>query len=83
MGLIRFLFFVLILYVLWLMARNWLRQQEMRDAARKDKAKLANAKIVRCKQCEIHLPEQEAIREGDDWFCTPAHKQAWQARHKL
>ena len=40
-------------------------------------------KIVRCKQCDVHLPESEALREGDEWFCTQAHRQAWLTRHKL
>jgi uncharacterized protein len=83
MGITRFLLFVLILYVLWMLGKNWLRQQEMRNAARKNKTKLASAKVVRCKQCDVHLPEQEAIRDGDEWFCKPAHQRAWLDKHKL
>ncbi len=74
MGLIRFLFLLLILYVLWFVAKNYLRKQEMRERAR---GKPQVARIVRCKQCDIHLPEPEAVHDGDDWFCTPAHKQTW------
>lgn len=81
MGLIRFLFFLLIVWVLWFMARNWLRNQEQGEAARKNKAKLPPGMIVRCKFCEVHLPEQDALRDGKGeevhWFCTQAHKQAW------
>lgn len=92
MGLIRLLFLLLILWVLWFMVKNWLRKQELGDAARREKAKIqpgkAGQKIVRCKHCEVHLPEQDALRDdtgtGNDgagqeavWFCTQAHKQAW------
>ncbi len=75
MGLIRFLFFLLILYVLWFMAKNYLRKQERRERERANKTQVA--RIVRCKHCEVHLPEPDALRDGEDWFCTPAHKQAW------
>jgi uncharacterized protein len=75
MGLIRFLFFLLILWVVWFMVKNWLRKQEL--GASRDKARVISGKVVRCKHCDVHLPEQDALRDGDDWFCTAAHKQAW------
>jgi uncharacterized protein len=78
MGLIRFLFFLLIASVVWFMVKNYLRKQELRE--RKEQGRVAGARIVRCKQCDVHLPEQDALREGDDWFCTPAHKAAWLAK---
>lgn len=85
MGLIRLLFFLLILWVLWFMVKNWLRKQELGSAARREKAKnlaaKAGGKIVRCKHCEVHLPEQDAVHDGtgneEAWFCTQAHKLAW------
>lgn len=83
MGLIRFLFFLLIGGVLWFMAKNYLRKQELRerrrDEARK-KEQLAAGRIVRCQHCEVHLPETAALREGDTWFCSQEHRQAWLAR---
>ncbi len=78
---IRFLFFLLILWVLWLMFRNWQRRQDIHGAAQREKARIEAGKeagkIVRCKYCEVHLPELEALRDGEMWFCTQAHKQAW------
>ena len=101
MGLIRLLFLLLILWVLWFMVKNWLRKHALGDAARREKTKIqpgkagqagqkvgqkVGQKIVRCKHCEVHLPEQNAVRAGtgidgaadeEAWFCTQAHKQAW------
>jgi uncharacterized protein len=79
MGLIRFLFFLLILGVLWFMAKNYMRKQMLNQEARerREKERLPTGRIVRCRQCEVHLPEQDALHEGDDWFCSQAHRQAW------
>jgi uncharacterized protein len=82
MGLIRFLFLLLIAGVLWFMAKNYMRKvnmQEQRLRERKEQERLSRGRIVRCKQCDVHLPEQDAVREGDDWFCSQAHRQAWLA----
>ena len=82
MGLIRFLFFLLIIGVLWFMAKNYLRKahlQEQRRRERKEQERSSRGRIVRCKQCDVHLPEQDAVREGDDCFCSQAHRQAWLA----
>jgi uncharacterized protein len=38
-------------------------------------------RIVRCAQCDVHLPEEDAVRDGEAWFCTMAHKQAWLANN--
>jgi uncharacterized protein len=78
MGLIRFLFLVLIASVLWFMAKNYMRKQEIRE--RKEQERLSDRMIVKCKTCDVHLPEDAAVRDGSDWFCSQAHKQAWLAR---
>lgn len=79
MGLIRFIFFLLIAGVVWFMVKNYVRKQELR-ARREQERRLAGGKIVRCAQCDVHLPEQQALREDGNWFCSPAHRQAWLGR---
>lgn len=79
MGLIRFLFFIVVVGVAWFMVKNYLRKQEVRARRRATEAQIAAGKdgrIVRCKHCDLHLPESQALREGDDWFCSQAHRQA-------
>ena len=80
MGLIRFLFLLLIAAVAWYVVKNYLRKQELR-ARRAQEAKKPVPRIVRCAQCEVHLPEDQALRVGDAWFCTPAHRQTWLAQN--
>ena len=30
-------------------------------------------KMVRCIQCGLHIPEEEAIKQGDKIFCSLKH----------
>ncbi len=29
---------------------------------------------VRCRHCGTHLPKPEALRQDDDWYCCPEHR---------
>ncbi len=42
---------------------------------KKDKPKSPEelGKMVRCKYCELHILEQEAIESGQNYFCSQAH----------
>jgi|GEM_PF-1467674 len=33
-------------------------------------------KMVKCKQCGLHILEQEAIRNGDSYYCSHEHLEA-------
>jgi len=33
-------------------------------------------KMVKCKQCGLHILEQEAIRHGDRYYCSHEHLEA-------
>jgi hypothetical protein len=85
MGLIRFVFFLLIAGTVWFMVKNYLRKTSLREQQLRGRRKagnseqLAGGRIVRCTVCDVHLPEQDALRAGDTWFCSQAHKQAWLA----
>jgi len=58
----------LLLYVIF---RNLYRQI-------KNERKLEQAsKMVRCEQCGLHLPEQEAIQKNRHYFCTTEHLEAY------
>ncbi|GAA3906363.1 hypothetical protein GCM10022228_15760 [Halomonas cibimaris] len=30
--------------------------------------------MVRCRWCDVHVPESEALRERAEWFCCSAHR---------
>lgn len=32
--------------------------------------------MVRCRHCQLHLPQPEAVRHREDWYCSTEHAQA-------
>jgi uncharacterized protein len=78
MNLFRLIALALLVWIGWFMIRNYLAKQRRQPELKK---KRISARIVKCRQCELHLPESDAVSEGDDWFCSPAHRQTWLAHH--
>ena len=66
------LIFVALAIIVMVAKRLWL--QSRRDD-RQQRRKLSG-KMVQCKSCGIYLPEQEAIRSGDNWYCSTEHSRA-------
>jgi uncharacterized protein len=77
MGLIRLVFFLLILWVLWFMVKAYRTKQEQNAARARAHRKLDAGRIVKCSHCEVHLPEAQALQYNKKWFCTEGHKQAF------
>ncbi|MDZ7854232.1 MAG: PP0621 family protein [Halomonas sp.] len=38
--------------------------------------------MVRCSWCQVHLPEDDALRERGDWFCSSDHRDKYLAEQK-
>lgn len=72
--LIRLIIFAVLFFAglkLYRMYREWKFDQE--DAS-SDPAQLEGGKMVPCTLCQVHTPQGEALREGDNWFCSSAHR---------
>ena len=39
------------------------------------------ARMVKCEQCGVHVPEPEAFSARGHQFCSNAHQQAWLTQH--
>lgn len=78
MNLFRLIAFALLIWIAWFMLKNYLAKQ--RNAGKPAAGKQIAGKIVKCRHCDLHLPETDAISDGDAWFCSQAHKQAWLGR---
>ena len=35
----------------------------------------ATTPMVRCAHCGVHLPNDRALQQGDEWYCSQAHLQ--------
>lgn len=73
MGLIKFLLLLLVLFVAFTVWRQWQARQAVN---RRPPATEKPPLMVRCSHCGLHLPEQQAIRQDDQWFCSSDHLKA-------
>ncbi|MBE7376943.1 PP0621 family protein [Pseudomonas lopnurensis] len=67
MGLFRLLFWIaLIAAAFWL----WRRLSSKKASPRNQQTTLP---MVRCAQCGIHVPQDQALQAGEQWYCSRAH----------
>lgn len=74
MGLIKFILLLIVLFAAFSIWRQWQAWQASRrqPPPPPDKPPL----MVRCTRCGVHLPEQQALREADRWYCSTDHLEA-------
>ena len=67
MGLIRIIVIALIIYLVLQIFKRW--------AANKNRATshLKETKMVRCKICQLHIPENEALQHAGEFYCSQEH----------
>ncbi|MCU7842720.1 MAG: hypothetical protein KZQ93_02660 [Candidatus Thiodiazotropha sp. (ex Monitilora ramsayi)] len=69
MGL-RYLFLGLALWGFYLIIRHLIRQKKMQHR-RPTNTKAVDS--VQCAHCGLHLPREEAISHGQNYYCSKAH----------
>ncbi len=70
MGLFRLLFWIiLIAAAFWL----WRRFTDKPGAASKPKPEQTTLSMVRCAQCGVHVPQEQALPDRGLWYCSQAH----------
>ena len=70
----RYLLLALAVWALYLIIRHLARQRNLRQPKRAIPPKAVIS--VQCAHCGLHLPREEALRRGDDYFCCQAHLDA-------
>jgi uncharacterized protein len=68
----QFLRLVIILIGLWLVLILIKRALASRRKSPSDKP--AVAKMVACAHCGVHIPESEAVHDGDSHYCSEEHR---------
>lgn len=72
---IRLIIFAVLFFAglkLYRMYREWkLEREELLDS---DATRNEGGHMVRCTYCNVHLPENDALRERGEWFCCSAHR---------
>ncbi len=65
------LLFLLALVVWW----SW-KKRRPADTGRMERNAAAPERMVRCAHCGVHLPESDAVVDGQHHFCNEAHRRA-------
>jgi uncharacterized protein len=72
MGLIRFLIFALAAWLIFTLAKRFFNQISLS----KPKPKKPVTHMVKCHECGVHIPEADAIRVDDRFYCEEHRNQA-------
>ncbi len=65
----KFLLLILVIAVAWWLAKGFRRRDGAADAR-----EAAPEQMVNCAHCGLYLPQGEAIREGNRFFCCAEHR---------
>jgi uncharacterized protein len=68
MGLFRLLILIAIVA-----AGFWLWRRFIRPPKRADNLGRKPAPMVRCAQCGVHVPRENALNQDEHWYCSRAH----------
>ena len=68
MGLFRLLFWIILIA-----AAFWLWRRLTSKPTASNKPQETTVMTVRCVQCGVHLPREQALQSHDRWYCRQAH----------
>ena len=63
------LILVLVLVVVWRLAKGARRKKAARETA-----EVPPGQMVSCSHCGLYLPQSEAVAEGDKYYCCAEHR---------
>ena len=72
MNLIRLLVIIAIIWLVYRIYQNWLASKANLNKQHAKQSEIKNT--VQCSTCGVHLPEQEALQQGEEFYCCEAHK---------
>lgn len=67
MNLIRLIVIALIIYLLLRIVKNWKANKKSTTSTPDE------TKMVRCKLCQLHIPENEALQKAGEYYCSQEH----------
>lgn len=77
----RVLLFIAIFVIVYLLLRYYRKQKATDNDVKKESGTKAGARqtedMVRCAQCQVHLPKGESIVAEAKYFCSEAHRRAY------
>lgn len=70
---IRLIIFGVLFYV-GLKLYGMYREHKLSHDQNKPPTRHQGGQMVRCRWCDVHIPEDEALRDREQWFCSSAHR---------
>ncbi|MEQ6918776.1 PP0621 family protein [Halomonas aquatica] len=74
--LIRLIIFA-VLFVAGLKLYRMYREWKLDQAGTQQDGSAPGNRMVRCRWCQVHLPEDDALRERGEWFCSADHREKY------
>jgi len=74
MMLVRLIIFIVLVGLLIFVYRKITNMKSTKKA-------VESTSMKKCSQCGVHLPEKDALRHNDHYFCKQAHQQAYLDQH--
>lgn len=71
MGLFRLLILIAIIAAAFWLWRRISRPKDTQPDSQK--ASREPAPMVRCQHCGVHVPRNNALADGEQWYCSQAH----------
>jgi uncharacterized protein len=65
----KYLLLIFVIVAAWWLAKGFRRSGKAGDAPA-----AAPEQMVSCGHCGVYLPQSEAVREGDRYFCCNEHR---------
>ena len=78
MGLIRLLILAALIYITWRLAKRLLSAGDRRTPDIRSRSE----KMIKCRQCGVHVPEGEALRHRELAFCCQEHQRLYLEKHE-
>jgi len=76
MGLLRLILLAILGALLYRGWRRWRDRRLSRSGAPAGTKVHDQGHMVACRHCGLYLPQQDAVSEGDDFYCSDAHRRA-------
>jgi uncharacterized protein len=73
MNLFRVIAIFLIVWLVIYMVKRALGNRQIEREEKKPQQQ-ASEKVVRCARCGLHVPQSQALRDGDRFYCSPEHR---------
>lgn len=71
MGIIRLVVILVIGWLIYSLTRRWLASLQNKSGQRQEHIDT----MIRCDQCGLHIPHNEAIQSAGKNYCSVEHKQ--------